>query len=787
MLKLWRSRQDDLETYRDITDDVEESEFVPFACHFNPNTLLTKNGELLQTIKITGIARDTLGSQEHDLRNLIRKAVRDHIPSSAYALWFHTIRRKRNLSAKGSHASAFARDLNAAWEDKNHFHHQYTNEVYLTIVREGQDAPLFKKEHATHAILPNVDLRWRNSYLDDTYQELDAVAGNICEALHSLGAERIGIYEENGIYYSELLEFLEKLTNLMDRKMPVPEEDLSSYLTSGEITFGFNAMEVRVGNKRRFSSIVSLKEYKEISLGAIDSFLQSPMEFIVTQCVDFINPDIALKQYLQQKAVTRFAEDSNTLSRISELDAILESNRNSPIDFGQQQLSIFLIGDSLKQVELQTKMTIDYFKRCGLVAIREDLYFEKCYWAQLPGNFEFIARLQPTYTQHTAGFANLHNFPMGNEEGSLWGPPVTTFHTANGTPYFFNFHDQQNGHTWLIGKEGTGKTVLGNFLMTQATKFQPQIFCLDTDGRSRMVMEKLDAEMHDVARDGINPFSLTMSPANKQFLCRWLSVLARITGKRIDDAVKPIIERAVEHVLMLPVEQRHFASFIETFTLLSPESQSLFAEWMPGGVHGTCFAARTQALPMRSPLQYFALSALMQSPNVRIPTVSLLLYLIEGQLNGKASILYFGDSLNLLNNTHVSMNFPGWLAQLSERNAVAFFLTDPDSNMEYAEVQKQLVPSFATQIYMPDTDPSEIYEEVYGLNDDDVSYLSIMESGERHFLIKQRAGSIVAELNMEGMEEFVTVLSGKEPFVAPLSVMTDAGGLQETEYDEISV
>ena len=30
-------------------------DFVPIACHFDEHTLLTKNGELLQTIEINGI------------------------------------------------------------------------------------------------------------------------------------------------------------------------------------------------------------------------------------------------------------------------------------------------------------------------------------------------------------------------------------------------------------------------------------------------------------------------------------------------------------------------------------------------------------------------------------------------------------------------------------------------------------------------------------------------------------------------------------------------------------
>ena len=42
----------DLQSFREIADDVIESDFVPYACLYNPTTIITKDGELLQTIKI---------------------------------------------------------------------------------------------------------------------------------------------------------------------------------------------------------------------------------------------------------------------------------------------------------------------------------------------------------------------------------------------------------------------------------------------------------------------------------------------------------------------------------------------------------------------------------------------------------------------------------------------------------------------------------------------------------------------------------------------------------------
>lgn len=762
MLKLWGSRQEDLETYRDITDDVEESDFVPYACLYNPHTILTKNGELLQTIKITGLTREQLGENGKNLRHLLREAIRNHILSDNYALWFHTIRRKRNLSARGHSELPFAQKLDEAWEARNHFSEQFANEVFLTIVREGQDAELTKKENFLKAVLPARDLRWRNGYIDTIYEELEKVSLNITNTLSQYGAYRLGVYEKDGVFYSEMLEFLEKITNLVDRPMEIPEQDLSHYLTTGEITFGFNAMEVRVGDKRRFASLMTLKEYKEASLPAIDDFLQLPMEFIVTQCVDFINPEIALKQYLQQKVVTRFAANTN-LSKLSELDAILESDRRNPIDFGQQQLSIFLIGDSLKQIELQTQVTIDYFKKYGMVVIREDLHFEECYWAQLPGNFEFIARLQPTYTSHTGGFSNLHNFPIGNVQGSKWGQAVTTFHTANGTPYFFNFHVGENGHTWILGKKDSGKAVLSNFLITHSTKFNPQIFYFDNTGQFEGFARALQAKGHYFTGEGaLNPFSITDTPSNRQFLARWLGVLLRIGGKNLDEPTKSFIERALEHTISLPEADRHFLSFLDSLGVLSPDTKALFFDWMPGNIYGSLFTGKSNTLGDMQSMHYFNLAPLMNTSPALITTISLLMQMVEDKLGGRPSILYLGEALKMLRNTPASMNIPAWLNSLSAKNSLVIFSTDPHQAEHDDATLNTISKIFATRIFLPDEEPDFRYQSAYGLTEVETGYLSVMDKSKRHFLLKQRNDSLVAELNLNGMDQILDVLSGRK-------------------------
>src|SRR5262249_7556118 len=153
------------------------------------------------------------------------------------------------------------------------------------------------------------------------------------------------------------------------------------------------------------------------------------------------------------------------------------------------------------------------------------LNLEPCFWAQLPGNFSYIAREAMISTANFAGFASLHNYPSGLSKGNHWGAAVTVLETISGTPYFFNFHKQDVGHTTIIGPTGTGKSVLLNFLLAQSLKFKPKIFFFDKDHGAEIFIRALGgvhATLGLSQPSGFNPLKLPDTPENRSFLSEWL-------------------------------------------------------------------------------------------------------------------------------------------------------------------------------------------------------------------------------------------------------------------------
>lgn len=555
--------------------EVDVEEFVPYACHYDDRTILTKNGELMQVIKVTGFTYESVKKDDAErlsLRRALRQAIMESITTNNFALYFHTIRRKRDLSTGGVYPPGFAKELHQTWTKRHDWEHQYINELYVTIIIEGQSLSMKDVRGFFRAINFPKEMRYRMGYLDKSAQELDAVVGNIMQRLESYGAQRLQIREHpDGIYYSELSGFLSKILNLKYEPIPLATVDLSTMLPSHRILFGYNALEVKGDTGRHFGAMLTIKEYHEISSSSVDELLQIPQQFIVTETFDFVNNKKGMEAFAKQRRYMQITDDK-FLAEASGLNAILAANKGTSVDFGEHQITIMILEDTLALLERGVGFAVEALQSIGVFTFREDIFMEDSYWAQLPGNFEFNKRMTSINTSYIGGYASLYNFPAGKLDDNHWGPAVTVFHTAAKTPYFFNFHYGDNGHTFIVGPYGSGKTVLMNFLVSESLKFSPKLYFFDQERGSEIFLRAIGAEYHQIsirnknaASIRFNPLKLRDTPKNRKFLNMWMQYLISDRPEDVQEKDWKKIHDAVEYLFTLEERSRNLTNILPKF------------------------------------------------------------------------------------------------------------------------------------------------------------------------------------------------------------------------------
>jgi type IV secretion system protein VirB4 len=774
--RVTKKRQDrDLQAMRDISDDVLESDFVPYACLVSPNTIATKDGEILQTIKITGLGFAQTGNE---LRAAIRRAINDVIPDASYGIWLHTLRRQQTRHAKVRFPDAFSGQLDEAWQAGQPQSASFINELYISIVKAPQPLAIWSLKGFLKTIIPSVTNNKTLAEMDEMNRALTYVTDEMLTLLAPFGARRLEVVEREGVFYSEQMEFLEKLINLEERPMEVPERDLSHVLTSGEITFGFNSMEVRTAEgHRRFAAIMTLKEYKESTLAGIDKFLEIPCEVIVSQCFGFVGADEAREAYTKQAEILSMSGDQ-------ELAQWMEINRlttSEGVSYGQEQTTLFLIAPSVKQLENNVKMVRRALSRLGMVIPREDLRFEECYWAQLPGNFQFVARTSAVDTAHIAGFANLQPAPIGAATGSPWGPPVSLMTTLQDTPYSFNFHRGNSAHTVILGKAGSGRTTLTHFLLAQSRKLPVRIWYVDTHRRAGDFIKAMGGSYvtPGTAALKFNPFHLPETPANMDFLALWISTLIDPHGKQLNHSSLAFFKSLVTEIMQMPRASRRLSSLLPLMRAADPLLGAALEPFCAGGKHGSLFDMPEDNFTTEN-LIGWDIRAWMGADETRIPLTGYLMHRLTAAVDGQATLLVLDEGFHILSTPLFAARSLKWCDYLSEKNTGCIFTTDSIAASGALSFTPGIVERAATLFALPDPEPDDEYAIGFGLSGEEMATLAYIDPNKHQVLQKRGEESLILNMQMDRLKPAMRdTLSGtvKKETLSPADQLAALMGL----------
>lgn len=755
-------------------------DFIPQCEHFDPYTLATKNGELMQTIRIS-MNRDGLNYEQHDdvvssLRESIRTALLNSISTDNVAVWIHTLRKRRQVTFDNEFTNPFAAYINNQWRKKHGWEHQYYNEVYVTLIYDGQSGKLFDGKLVKDGVWPSRNRQFRHTYLDAIATELGLIMGNVIDSIaehyqvhllsiaERLPTENLEDLPQSPIFYSEPMEFLSYLLNLREEEIPLPEASIHESLQSTNLMIGFNALETKSDSgKKRFAAMLSLKNYREVPVHTVDMLLQSPMQLIISQSFHFIPHQKALKQYREQKDLFEISGDNYSMNTTG-LAEILQGNHKLATDYGHQQTSFMVITDELKQLDGDVGKLQEAFGEIGLVCVREDIKLEEIFWSTLPGNFEFLRRKDPISTQRIAGFARLNRFASGQSGMNLWSQPVALLPTLVSSPYFFNFHVQDNGHTfWLDFNSFNDKkgVIALSFLLSQTQKLHTRLYYFDQHQSGSLWFNKMNAPyitLHPTKKamgTGLNPFSLPADARNIGFLTAWCSELISAS-----DAERNVLSGAISGYLKSAAAPKSLAGFADQLSAVDPALAQRFSPWNRGGHYADLFSSADTEAMWGNQWTGFDMSAVLASSPNAVPVFSYLLHRIILSLDGAPTIIVLRDMLPVLSHPFFASRMESLLEMLKENNAMVIFAENYSASLFSNEVVGTLLQSCASSIVVPD-DLKQDYAALAPqlLTEGDENLLWHMNRVNGDILLKQKKETVALRINMDGLEDIASIFS----------------------------
>lgn len=715
------------------------------------------------------------------------------------AFWVHDIRRRRAIRNKSKFGQEFNQDLSDAYYEALSSQKLMQNELFLTMMyRPVVQGKAFAEKHS--------DVSRLESEQAQAIAQVLELAGNIEAVLKDYAPVRLGMYEaSNGVVFSEVLELFGFILNRIDEPVPVLNAPVYDFLPVSRQRFSAKTGDFVLttpNGVNHFGAILNLKEYVDSTYpGILNGLKFLDFEYVITHSFTPMGRQDALKALDRTKGMMVSSGDK-AVSQIIEMDHAMDQLASGNFVLGEYHFTIAIYAPSQEALSQQIASTRAELSNAGFVTVKEDLAVTSAFYAQFPGNWKYRTRLANVSSLNFLGLSPLHNFATGKKDQNPWGDCVTTLQTTNGQPYYFNFHathpaenslgEKAIANTMVIGKSGTGKTALINFLLSQVQKLDPSptIFFFDKDRGAEIFVRACGGNylaLENGKPTGFNPFQCERTEENVQFLGNLIKVLA---GKSIySSREEEDIFRAVESMLDTPMHLRSMTNFQKSLPNLGDDGIFIrMRKWTSGNALGWVFDNPRDTVDLsKANIIGFDYTDIIDNPEVRAPVINYLLHRLEELIDGRRLIYVMDEFWKILDGKGGLKEFAkNKQKTIRKQNGMGIFATQSPEDALASDIASALIEQTATMILLPNPNASrEDYVEGLKLTDAEYQVVVSLDERSRCFLVKQGHASAVCQLNLRGMDDALAVISAStdniEIMHEVLQVRAEAEGVHTDE------
>ncbi|MCB4365462.1 VirB4 family type IV secretion/conjugal transfer ATPase [Hydrogenophaga taeniospiralis] len=772
------------------------SRFVPLSSLLSDHDVITRGGDFLRVWRLDGVAfecaDDHLINERHEaLCSLLR-----NLSGGQWAIWTHRLHRKIQDALSDPVGEGFAKDLSQAYQAHLNQRAMMSNELYLTLVYRPNISRVSRALQSPHRSKAAI----AESHAD-ALRVMEERTAFVHRVLRGFGPQLLGVREQRGRRYSEVAEFLGYLVNGYWKQVPQAAGPLYRTLPSTRLSFGGDKLELRYGDQRRCAALVDIKEYADaVEPGILNALLYEHSEFIETQSFSIL-PRREATRALELQRDQLIASDDVVASQIANMDEALNELGDGQFCMGEYHYSLVVFGnpgeDSLADAGRRAAQAIGAVGESSSLQMSPvDLVADAAWFAQMPGNWQWRPRDAKLSSRAFAALASGHNFARGKRDGNPWGEALALLRTPSGQPFYLNFHSSPDGedsadkklpgNTIIIGSTGVGKTTLEMFLLTLTRKWSPapRLVLFDLDRGCEIAIRAMNGRYFTLEAGKpthLNPLQRDPTPARIQFWEQLVRTCIATPALPLLPSDERAIANAVNTVAMMPTALRRFSTIRQNLPKSGDNSlYERLGRWCEGGALGWVFdQANDQLLNLDSAsVIAFDTTEFLDLPEVRTPVMLYLLQVMEELVNGERLIYVISEFWKALDHEIFSDFAKQKQKTIRKQNGLGIFDTQSPSDVLRHPIGRTMVEQSVTKIFLANPEAvREEYVEGFGLSEAEFGIVrSLGAQGGRRFLVKQGHSSAICELDLSGLQDYVTVLSATTDNVVLLDTVREQHG-----------
>ena len=299
-------------------------------------------------------------------------------------------------------------------------------------------------------------------------------------------------------------------------------------------------------------------------------------------------------------------------------------------------------------------------------------------------------------------------------------PPLMQV-ASGSTPFRFNLHFGDIGHTLVFGPTGSGKSTLLALIAAQFRRYPgAQVFCFDKGLAMYPMTIAVGGDHYDVGDDvslAFCPLSELDTDGDRAWASEWIEILIEMQGVKITPEHRNAISTQIR--LLSTQKRRSLTHFVQG--VQRQDIKDALHHYTTDGPMGHLLDAEEDTLTF-SNFMCFEIEQLMNMGERNL--VPILLYIfrrIERRLTGAPSIIILDEAWLMLGHEMFRDKIREWLKVLRKANCGVMLATQSISDADKSGIMDVLKESCPTKICLAngeaaDSETRSFYQKL-GFND----------------------------------------------------------------------
>ncbi len=741
---------------------------LPYVSLVDDVTIRTRGNALLQCIRLDGVnSMTTEDAHLERIRALFAGIIAQIGPE--YGFYVHKVSRAIDTRLPPVDGTGFAAEVDRRWQSAMSSAGLRDKTLTLSVLKRpppGNGWPL--RARASIARM--------KSQSDKQMRKLGEVVGFLRSTFAEMNPRLLSARS------GELLGFLGALNTGQETalfpgsRFGIIAQDVANTRVRFE---GRNFTLSDGATGERHGTSFAIKTYPARTSCTMFDELNLPVDMVVTHSFTPINSNIMAGRIKRQQRLMK-ASDDGAISLAEELVEALDDLESKRLSFGDHHMSVTLFAETPERLDAIASEVRNIAASEGVNLVNEALAARTHYFAQHPGNAQMRSRKAAITNTNFADFAAFHRSQLGKSAEQLpWGRPISLFPTPERSGFLFNYHETgrpdkepTGGHTLILGRPGSGKSVLSAFLMTQARRCGARLFVFDYRLGMEMAVRANGGRYSSIKAGettGLNPLRTEIDARGQAWLSDWLATLLH----RPDKPLSPIQINRIQEVVRqnaqaTDMELRNWRDLASLFVAGADEGDLFerIQEWTADGRYGWIFGQSTEDnFSLDGDVVGFDLTGILdsESERERMAVLSYLFRRVERVIEDrKPTIIVIDEAWKALDNPYFADRLSNWLVTARKQNAVVVMMTQYASQLEQTRTGRTIVEAVPTQVLLPNIRASASDYAMLNLTEKELDLLLGTGSNSRLALVRDDQGSVVIDADLSALGPCLTILGGME-------------------------